>query len=105
MGPDEIYWKLVEEFCQDPDVEDSTMMGHDCLRLNGEFFGMINGRRQLVVKLPAERVNELVDAGVGENVAPAGRVFREWVAIPEPDEATWRGYLSEAKAFVSRQFA
>ena len=87
MGPDDIFWKLVEEFCEDQEVEDSTMMGHDCLRVNGEFFGMINGQGHLVVKLPAERVNELVASGAGENVAPSGRVFREWVAIPEPDEA------------------
>jgi hypothetical protein len=104
MGPDDIFWKLVAEFCEDPEVEDSTMMGHDCLRFNGEFFGMISGGGHLIVKLPAARVNELVDAGAGENVAPAGKVFREWVAIPEPDETIWRGYLGEAKEFAGSRF-
>jgi hypothetical protein len=37
-----------------------------------------------LVKLPQPRVGQLIAAGHGEPFAPAGRVFREWVAIPTP---------------------
>ena len=100
MGPEDTYWKLVEEFRDDPAVEESTMMGHDCLRINGDFFGMIDGRGQLIVKVPAGRVDEIVGDGLGENVAPAGRVFREWVAIPAANEDLWQELLLEARDFV-----
>jgi hypothetical protein len=37
----------------------------------------------------------------GEPFAPAGRVFREWVAVPRPDRRRWRAMLAEAKAFAA----
>ena len=49
------------------------------------------------MKLPAERVAHLVAAGQGEPFAPAGRVFREWVAAPRPDRRRWRALLAEAR--------
>jgi hypothetical protein len=38
--------------------------------------------RCLVVKLPSERVRVLVDSGDGDPFTPAGKVFREWISIP-----------------------
>ena len=55
----------------------------------------------LIEKLPAPRVRELIASEVGAPFAPAGRVFREWVAVATPDEALWRELLYEGKAFVS----
>jgi hypothetical protein len=40
----------------------------------------------LVVKLPKDRVEELVETGVGKPFAPAGKVFKEWLSVPEPFE-------------------
>ncbi len=53
-----------------------------------------------MVKLPAERVTELIDAGRGEPFAPAGKVFSEWLAVTEVDEDRWRALLREGVAFV-----
>ena len=67
------------------------MMGFPCLRTQGDFFASLDRRSgDLVLKLPAERVTELVDQGAARAFAPSGRVFKEWAAFTEPDEATWR---------------
>lgn len=73
------------------------MMGLPCVRLDGRFFASLDRRTQaLLVKLPQQRVGELIADGVGEPFAPAGRVFREWVAIPQPDRECWQRLLTEA---------
>jgi uncharacterized protein (TIGR02453 family) len=74
------------------------MMGLPCVRLRERFFASLDRRTgALLVKLPARRVAQLIDAGHGEAFAPAGRVFREWVAVPRPDRRRWRGLLAEAR--------
>jgi TfoX/Sxy family transcriptional regulator of competence genes len=52
------------------------------------------------VKLPAERVEALIDAGSGEPFAPNGKVFREWVSIPTPNPSGWAHLLAEALDFA-----
>jgi hypothetical protein len=82
---DELFWALAESVLARPAVSRSTMMGFPCLRMNGDFFACVErGTGNLIVKLPADRVNELVGSGVGIPFAPNGRMFREWVACPVP---------------------
>lgn len=70
-----------------------------CLR---EFLGLVDYRGSgMVVKLPRDRVDELIGLGIGQLFAPAGKVFREWVAIPKPDRRSWTTLLAEAVAFVA----
>ena len=77
------------------------MMGFPCMRSDGEFFASLDrSSLHLVVKLPAARVAELIASGEGLVFAPSNRPFREWVAIPRPEEAIWAGLLDEARAFV-----
>ena len=52
------------------------------------------------MKLPASRVDELVDESTGLPFAPAGRRFREWVRVPGRDEELWQALLDESRAFV-----
>jgi hypothetical protein len=97
-----LFWRLAEALYTDPAVTRSTMMGFPCLRANGKFFACLEpATGNLVVKLPAARVVELVASGAGIPFAPNGKVFREWVAFPVPDEAEWSALLVEAKAFVN----
>jgi hypothetical protein len=42
----------------------------------------------------------LIVAGHAEPFAPAGRVFREWAALPRPDPRRWWTLLNEAKRFA-----
>jgi uncharacterized protein (TIGR02453 family) len=98
MTGEELFWELVEPMYADAAVRRSTMMGLPCVRLHGRFFASLDRRSgALLVKLPAERVADLVAAGHGEPFAPAGRVFREWVAVPRPDRRRWRSLLAEAR--------
>ena len=97
----ELFWDLVEPMFDDH-VDKSTMMGLPCVRIDGSFFASLDHRSgNLIVKLPANRVSELVEAGTGLAFAPAGRTFREWVAIPNEDEEHWSELIAEARTFVS----
>lgn len=96
-----LYDELTDDLLYDPLVSRSTMMGYPCLRHQGRFFGSYSTRDEaLVVKLPRERVAEVVASGSGEPFAPAGKVFREWVLLPTPDRAFWRSMLEEAVDFA-----
>ena len=55
----------------------------------------------LVVKLPRTRVDTLIASGTGQPFAPAGKVFREWVSVPQRDRRRWRSLLREGIAFVA----
>lgn len=104
MTGEELFWQLAQPLLAEPAVVRSTMMGYPCLRLDGRFFASVDPRTQaLLVKLPAARVNALIGAGHGEPFAPAGRVFREWVALPRPDRRRWRALLDEASRFAAGQ--
>lgn len=75
--------------------------GAGTLKAGGRIFAMLNDER-LVVKLPAPRCQELVDAGVGALFdGGKGKPMRQWLALPTVDLATWATLCAEARAFVS----
>lgn len=85
----------------DARVTRSTMMGFPCLRVDGKFFACVErATGNLILKLSAERVNDLVRTGSGRPFAPNGRVFKEWVACPRAARALWTDLLNEAKRYV-----
>ena len=97
-----LYDELTDDLLYDPAVGRSTMMGYPCVRWAGRFFASFDTRAEtLVVKLSRERVAELVADGTGETFAPNGRVFREWVTIPEPDPHVWEQLLAEARDYAA----
>ena len=101
-SPDtEFFWDLVEPMLGEPGIDEGTLMGFPCLRINGDFFGTCDHRSgHLIVKVDRDRVAELIEEGVGQPFAPAGRVFKEWVLVEERDEKRWLDLLGEARAFV-----
>jgi hypothetical protein len=99
---EELFWELANELLEQPAVTRSTMMGYPCLRNNGAFLAYIErGTGHLIVKLPAERVKELIASQQALAFAPNGRTFREWAAIPLPDRNAWRALLDEAQDFAA----
>ncbi len=100
---EDLFWDLVDELrAEDPRVEEGTIMGGRCARAAGEFLALVDFKGSgLVVKLPADRVEALVASGTGRPFAPAGKVFKEWVSIPERDRRRWRALLREGLAFVA----
>ena len=85
----------------DSRICEGTIMGQDCLRVDGNFLAMLaTGNKGLVVKLPRERVSALIAEGIGCAFAPAGVVFGEWVSISEPDRVLWSILMNESLSFV-----
>ena len=96
-----LYDELTDDLLYDPAIGRATMMGYPCVRLAGRFLASYDDVAQrLVVKLPRERVAELIDDGHGEPFAPAGKVFGEWVSIPMVDHDLWQQVLAEAVDFA-----
>jgi hypothetical protein len=99
--PTAFFWDLAAPLLAREGVSDGTMMGFPCLRVRGAFFASCDHRSgDLIVKLPRERVAALIAAGEGLPFAPAGRVFKEWLLVPDRDEARWEALLTDAYAFV-----
>ena len=91
---------VVGAFAGDRRVTSGKMMASLGLKISGKIFAMLV-RGDLVVKLPRERVNALVDAGLGQQFDPRrdGRLMKEWVVIPG-DQPPWVEVAREACAFV-----
>jgi hypothetical protein len=96
-----LFWELAQQLMAEPDVTQGTMMGYPCLRSNGAFFACVErATGHLIVKLPGQRVKELVTTGQALPFAPNGRTFREWAAFPVADPVEWRALLAEARGFA-----
>jgi hypothetical protein len=69
---EQVVWGLIDELqADDRRVHEGTIMGGCCARVDGEFLALVGSTGGgLVVKLPRERVTELIEQGVGEPVAP-----------------------------------
>ena len=86
----------------EPGLSTGRMLHNVGLRSeNGKFF-CFERRGELVVKLPAERVAELIASGVG-GVMDRGqpdRPLREWVCLAPADADACLAYMREAWSFV-----
>jgi hypothetical protein len=93
---------IVAAFAGDRTVSRRRMFSSEnVLSVNGKIFAML-GRGSLVVKLPKDRVDELVKAGKGVYFDPGhGRLMKEWVSV-EVGAAPWVALAEEAHQFVSR---
>jgi len=71
------------------------------LKVRGKIFAMTIGK-DLVLKLPKARVEELVGDGAGTRFDPRkdGRVMNEWAVVP-PGGAAWLKLAREAHRFVA----
>ena len=103
MTAEELFWRLASELqAEHPRVVEGTIMNGRCLRVGKEFLALVDYKGSgLVVKLPKTRVAELIESGVGQPFAPAGRVFQEWVSVPKPDRRRWLALLREGIAFAA----
>ena len=76
--------------------------GAGALKVRGKIFAM-PAHGTLVLKLPANRVDALVAAGLGTRFDLGhGRVMKEWVALSaSAKEDRWLALAREARAFVA----
>jgi hypothetical protein len=76
--------------------------GSNSLRVNRKIFAMVASQGRFVLKLPAERVEELIRSGEGEHFDRAGkRWMKEWVAMTPGTEWQWAQLAGEALEFVA----
>jgi len=79
-----------------------TGFGSNAIKINKSIFVMLVNS-QLVVKLPAARVAELISTGDGVPFdAGKGRPMKEWVELTVDDDAC-RRLVAAAMAFVGRR--
>ena len=96
---------VVGAFATDRSVSRGKMFSSgNVLSVNGKIFAMLV-KGKLVVKLPKQRVDELVGARVGTYFAPGhGRLMKQWISI-SPGRAPWVELAKDAYAFVRRPLA
>ena len=99
----ERFGTVVAALSHEGDVTTSRMFGSDALKANGKVFAM-NVKGRLVVKLGADRVQELLASGVAAPFEPGhGRVMREWVAVSDRADVDWLDLSREALLTVRRR--
>ena len=92
--------RVIHAFAGDEDVTTGKMMASVGLKVHGRIFAMLV-RGRLVVKLPKERVDELVKSRRGSRFDPRrdGRLMKEWIVL-KPDSVPWVDIAREAYRFV-----
>lgn len=74
--------------------------GASALKVGGKIFAMPS-KGTVVLKLPAARVDALIEAGAGDRYDPGhGRIMKEWIAL-SGDDRGWLTLAREARKFVA----
>jgi hypothetical protein len=104
QGITEIFDHVADRVAADVgDLERGRIMHSDGLKTRGKFCAFTR-EGEVVLKLPAERVKELIDGGAGAPFdAGKGRPMREWVRVRPADERECTDYVLEAQRFVASE--
>ncbi len=84
---------------RDGSVVRDRIFRSDGLKTHDRFFAFAR-RGELVVKVPADRVSELIARGEGQPFRSGKRVMREWVTLEPADAGTLASYVGEAHRFA-----
>src|SRR5438067_2286256 len=104
--PDALFARLVKKFSTDRNVTPPTAkggtFGSAALKVDGKIFAFLS-QGDLVLKLPRERVDDLIASGNGKSYdARRGKVMKEWVAIGPDRSRSWGKLTEEARVFVGK---
>jgi len=107
MTPEARYAELVLKIAGRPGVtnlsEGRGFGSSGQLKVGGRIFAMLV-RDQLVLKLPRERVDELVKHGEGTQFdAGKGKPMREWFVLSPTSSKRWLPLAQEAMTFVKEE--
>lgn len=100
MDQKDLFQKVIDGLKGDSSVTPAKMFGAPGLKVNGKFF-VTFFKGAFVIKLPRERVDDLVKSGQGVYFDPGmGKVMKEWVAIDPSASDEWINLAKESKEFV-----
>ena len=102
---DERYATLVEALANYPRVTVGTRgkkgFGSGALQIDGKIFAMLDSKGNFVVKLPRQRVDELIAAADGKPFdAGRGRPMKEWLTVEAESDVQWLSLAKESMDFV-----
>ncbi|MCL5067390.1 MAG: hypothetical protein M1368_03440 [Thaumarchaeota archaeon] len=105
-GPKEKYARLVKLLTKNPCVIQpigKKGFGSSGLYTKNRLFAFLSHKNQLILKLPKERVNEIVSKGDGFYWDPRrdGRIMKEWVVLQPSSKLNWLPLVREALNFVN----
>lgn len=95
-----IFDPIAADYLGRPGVDMGRMFASEGLRIRGKIFALVSFDGKLMLKLPAARTTELVDAGEAERVEMAGRSMREWIFVPVESPGLWGPLVAEAFAYL-----
>ena len=101
-GGDVSFRKIADAVLAIPGVTEGTGFGSNPgLRYKSKIFAML-GNGDLVVKLPKDRVDDLVSSGAAKRFDPRrdGRVMKEWATVPIGRRREWKKLADEALQFA-----
>ena len=100
-GLDPVFARVVAVFAKDRKVTyGGRGFGSSALKVGGKIFAMLTSKGRFVVKLPKERVDELVRLKAGERFdAGQGRRMTEWLVLGGGTER-WIETAREGRRFV-----
>lgn len=105
MGSDQreaerLFEQLAARYLADTRVSEGRMFGSTVLKVDGKVFAMLV-KGELVMKLPKERVEQLVASGAGTPFDPGhGRPSKDWVSVSPRFGRDWEHLASEAFELV-----
>jgi hypothetical protein len=83
-----------------PEVAAGRIFSSAGLNVRGKYFA-VPRPNDLLLKLPATRVQQLIESGAGQAFTSGGRTMKEWVLVQPADEASCAAYMDEARVFVA----
>ena len=100
---DALYRIVAQHHGAEPGALGGRGFGSNALKVDGKIFASLAAGR-LLVKLPAGRVDELVQAKLGERFSTGpGRVKKEWVTVAPSSADAWIRLSEEARGYVLSQ--
>ena len=103
ISADELYQVVAQHFRVAPGESRGRGFGSNALKADGKIFAAMSKGR-LLVKLPAKRVEALVEGKLGEHFSTGlGRVKKEWVTVAPSGVDEWIRLSEEARRYVLSQ--
>ena len=75
--------------------------GHGCLMIDDKIFAFTRSDESAAIKLPEDRIAELIADGEIRHLTMGERTMREWVVIPNIAAPGNLSLLHEARAYVA----